>query len=218
MGGPGRALEEATEHFLVGDAPSLAEELTNALLSVSAHVARFRRRLPNKGALAEDMRAVDSAFGESVALARKLSVAVREHREPGAYADAASLARELARHVAPAMQEGSAFVFACPSFPILVAMPATDLRRILATLIRTFLEGLGENRGELSLDVSEVHDGAGARSSIHIVLAHATLQPGVAADAADLVRASVNAAGGAVEPCARPGGGAAVVVSLLPAC
>jgi hypothetical protein len=215
---PRRAVWDATEHFLVGDAPALADELTDALLSVSAHVARFRRHLPNKGALAEEMRAVDTAFGESVALARRLSLAVREHSEPGGYANASSIARELAKHVAPAMPEGGVFAFACPAVPALVAMPPTELRRILATLIRRVLEGLGESRGELSLHVSEVRDGGGVRSSIAIAVAHPALPPAVAAEAAELVRSNVNAAGGAVEPCARPAGGSAVVLSLLAAC
>jgi hypothetical protein len=215
ISGTGRAVRDATEQFLVGDASALADELTEALLAVSAHVAAFSKRVPAQGPLARDLRAIDEAFAQSVALARRLSVAIRTHRDPGAYADVARIARDLGRHLVPAMPEGVAFTIVCPTGPMLVAVPPPDVRRVLSVVVRRLLEGLADRSGELTLEVAEVRGGPTSPADVRVQIGHRHLRPGVAADAAEDVRASVNATGGSVEPCARPGGGAAVVL-LLP--
>jgi len=211
----GRAVRDATEQFLVGDASALADELTEALLAVSAHVAAFSRRVPAHGPLARDLRAIDEAFAQSVAVARRLSVAIRTHRDPGAYADVARIARDLGRHLVPAMPGGLALTIVCPTGPVLVAVPPPDVRRVLSLVVRRLLEGLADRPGELTLEVGEVRSRPTPPADVRVQIGHRHLRPGVAADAAEDVRANVNAAGGSVEPCARPGGGAAVVL-LLP--
>lgn len=209
----GRAVRDATEQFLVGDASVLADELTESLLSVSAHVAALRKRLPPEGPLADHMRSVDEGFSRSVDLARKLSVAIRAHRDPGAYADVSRIARDLGRHLAPAMPEGTAFTIACPPSPTVATMPPPELRRVLSLLVRRLLDGL-ERGGDLRLEVSEIRIGQTSPADVRILIGHRGLRPSTAADAADDVRSNVNANGGSVDPCVRPGGGAAVVVVL----
>jgi hypothetical protein len=214
----GRAVHDATEQFLVGDASALADELTDALLAVSAHVSSLRKRLPAEDAFANDMKTIDEAFALSVALARRLSLAIRDHRDPGAYADVGRIARDLGRHLTDAMPEGIAFSIVCPTAPTLAAVSPSEVRRVLSLLVRRVLEGLVERRGDLTLEVTETRGGPRTPAEVRVQIGHRGLRPSVAADAAEDVRANVNANGGSVEPCARTGGGAAVVVLLPSAC
>ncbi len=210
------AVREAIEQFLLGDAPTLADELTDALRATSAHVARFRERIPNRGPLAEDMNAVENAFAHSIALTQRLSVAIRANGDPGACAATAGIARELGRRLASAMPEGTAFTAVCPSSPALAAMPPPRMRRVLATLVRRLVDRSLDRGGDVVLEVEEVTEATSP--SVRIVVGSGGLPPGAAADAADDVRPHVNACGGSVEPCARPGGGASVVVVLPRVC
>ncbi len=220
-------LSDATEQFLVGDAPALAGELTDALIVVSGNVARLRRSTskskcpPGKAskskreALQGDLRAMEEAFGRSIDLARRLSQAIRAHRASGAYASVASIARELGRQVGAALPETMRLSLRCPPGPVLAMIPPSELRRILALVVRRVIEGVGDGGGELSLEVSEAK--ASDREA-RIVVGHPRLRPDVAADAAEQARELVHAWGGSIEPCARTSGGAAVVVLLPSAC
>jgi hypothetical protein len=215
-------VRDATEQFLIGDAPALAGELTDALIVVSARVGRLRRdfesRPPTAGspeeALGSDLRAIEEAFGRSVDLARRLSQAIRAHRAPGAYASAANIARELGRQLASSMPDPMRLALRCPPGPVLAMIPPSELRRILVVLVRRVVDGVGDGGGELSLEVSETK---GAREA-RVVIGHPKLLPAAAADAADQARQLVHAWGGSVEPGARARGGAAVVVLLPGAC
>jgi hypothetical protein len=211
-----RAVHDATDQFLVGDASALADELTDALVSVSANVAALRKRVPASDDIARDLRALDEAFGRTVALARRLSTAIRQQQDPGAFADVARIARDLGRHLVPVMPEGVALTVTGASSPTLAAMAPSEVRRVLSLLFRRVIEGLAERRGELTLEVREQRGQSASPPEVRVQIAHRALKLGSAADAAEDVRASVNASGGSVEPCAQTGGGAAVVV-LLPA-
>jgi hypothetical protein len=216
-----RLLREATERFLVGDAPALAAELTDALLLVSARVASLRRRAPKRGRIADEVRSVDEAFARSVALARQLSVAIRAHRDPGAYVAAGDIVRELGRQLAASLPEGTALTVRCSSDPALATISPSELRRVLATLIRRTVDSMDERENELVIEVSEVMEARATEAlepAIRIVVRHDALLAAAAADAADQVRDMVSARGGSVEPCATTGKGAAVVVSLRAAC
>src|SRR5579859_6337940 len=90
-----RALYKATEQFLVGDAPGLADELTDALLVVSARVSRLRKTVSSRNPVATEVSAVDEAFAQTVTLARRLSAALRAHQEPGGYVAVESTVRDL---------------------------------------------------------------------------------------------------------------------------
>src|ERR1700722_14597226 len=215
-------VREATEQFLVGDAPALAGELTDALIVVSARVGQLRRTF-NAGAPADgsedaaldgELGAIEAAFGRSVDLARRLSHAIRAHRAPGAYASAADIARELGRQLASSMPESMRLELRCPSGPVLAMIPPSELRRILVVVVRRVVDGVGDGGGELSLEVTE----AKASREARIALGHPKLSPTAAADAADQARELVHAWGGSVDPCARTRGGAAVVVLLPGAC
>jgi len=212
-------VRDATDPFLVGEGPALADQLAEALFVVSADVARLRRTTPDHSPIADELRGIDDALSACIGLARRLSTAVRSHAEPGNYADAAGVARDLARHLASAMPEGTALNVVCTASPALVTMPSSELRRVLAVLVRRVLAGLAVPAGELTLEV--VEDRARGRRhspTVKLFVGHGTLEPSQAAAAADDVRAHVNARAGSVEPCARRGGGAAVVVSLPSAC
>ena len=213
-----RVVREATEQFLVGDAPALAGELTDALIVVSARVARLRRSFEAPAGerdegLDGELRAIDEAFGRSVDLARRLSQAIRAHRAPGAYASASNIARDLARQLGSSMPESMRLALQCPAGPVLAMIPPSELRRILVVLVRRVVEGVGDG-GELSLEVSETRSSNEAR----IVVGHQKLRPAAAADAADQARELVHAWGGSIDPCARARGGAAVVVVLPGVC
>jgi hypothetical protein len=209
------AVREATEQFLVGDAPELAGELTDALIAVSARVGRLRRSLEAQSRATEDLQAIEEAFHQSVDLARRLSLAIRAHREPGAYAAASSVARELGRQLASVLPEPMRLALRLPQGPVLAAIPPAELRRILVLLVRQVVAGLGDRGGELLIEVSEAKsDSREAR----VVVGHSKLRPSSAAEAADPVRELAHAWGGSVEPCARVMGGAAVVVVLPGAC
>lgn len=212
------ALREATEHFLVGDAPALVDELTDALLSASDRVGRLRKIVAGDHPMAEQIHEMDRAFGQSVSLARSLSTAIRSHRDPGAYTDATAIVRELARQLAASLPRGPGLTVRHPSNAVIVAMPPSELRRILATLVRCTVEDLGVGGRGLWLEVRDLADKRSPASGVHIIVGHASLGAGRAADAADQVRHMVNARGGSVEPCAAPGGGTAVVVSVPGAC
>jgi hypothetical protein len=215
-------VREATEQFLVGDAPALAGELTDALIVVSARVGHLRRTFearPVAGsddnpALGGELNAIEEAFGRSVDLARQLSQAIRAHRAPGAYASAANIARELGRQLASSMPDPMRLALRCPPGPVLAMIPPSELRRILVVLVRRVVEGVGDGGGELALEVGEIKSTGEAR----IIVGHPRLRPAAAADAADQARELVHAWGGSVDPCARTSGGAAVVVVLPGAC
>ena len=81
-------------------------------------------------------------------------------------------------------------------------------------MVRRVVEGVGDGGGELSLEVTEAKTSGEAR----IVVGHPKLRAAAAADAADQARERVHAWGGSIDPCARTGGGAAVVVLLPGAC
>jgi hypothetical protein len=214
-------VREATEQFLVGDAPALAGELTDALIVVSARVGRLRRDLDADRALGSgekllrgELREIEEAFARSVDLARKLSQAIRAHRAPGAYASTANIARELGRQLASSMPEPMRLGLRCPAGPVLAMIPPSELRRILVVLVRRVVEGVGDGGGELSIEVSE----AKTSGEVRVVIGHPRLRPAAAADAADKAREMVHAWGGSVDPCARTREGAAVVVLLPGAC
>jgi hypothetical protein len=211
-----RALYKATEQFLVGDAPALADELTDALLVISARVARLKKAVAPDDPLAVEVHAVDEAFARSVALARKLSSAIRNYQDPGAYVAVGTMARDFGRHISTSLPSGMSFTVRIDSNHPIAVMPPSELRRILAKLIRRTIGDVPDG-GEFVL---EVIDGRGTTNepAIRIVLGHEALSAGVAADAADQVRDVVNARGGWVEPCATPGHGATVVVSLPTPC
>jgi hypothetical protein len=216
----------ATEQFLVGDAPALAGELTDALIVVSARVGVLRRTVEATRAragaggsagepLAVDLEAIEEAFGHSVDLARRLSQAIQAHGEPGAYTAVSNLARELGRQLAPALPDKMTLALRCPSGPVLAVIPSSELRRILVVLVRRVVEGVGQAGGELQLEVTAAK--ASGREA-RIVVGHEKLRPAAAADAADQARELVHAWGGSIDPCARAGGGAAVVVLLPGVC
>ena len=215
-------VREATEQFLVGDAPALAGELTDALIVVSARVGQLRRSFeaepPAAGSreqvLEGEVHAIEEAFARSVDLARRLSQAIRAHRAPGAYASAANIARELGRQLATSLPESMRLGLRCPPGPVLAMIPPSELRRILVILVRRVVEGVGDGGGELLLEVAEVKSSV----EVRLVVGHPKLRPGAAADAADQARELVHAWGGSVDPCARTGGGASVVVLLPGAC
>jgi hypothetical protein len=215
-------VREATEQFLVGDAPALAGELTDALIVVSARVGQLRRRFdadpPGAGSreqvLEGEVRAIEESFARSIDLARRLSQAIRAHRAPGAYASAANIARELGRQLASSMPEPMRLGLRCSPGPVLAMIPPSELRRILVILVRRVVEGVGDGGGELSLEVTEIKASGEAR----LVVGHPKLRAAAAADAADQAREIVHAWGGSIDPCARTGGGAAVVVLLPGAC
>jgi hypothetical protein len=212
-------VHDATDPFLVGGGPALADQLAEALFVVSAHVARLRRTTPDDSPVVEELGSIDDGLSVCIGLARRLSTAVRSHAEPGNYADAAGIARDLGRHLAEAMPEGTTLNIIRTSSPALVAMPSSELRRVLAVLVRRVVTARAPLSGELALEVIE--DRARGRRQAPIVkvfVGHGALEPNQAAAAADDVRPLVNASGGSVEPCARRGGGAAIVVSLPSAC
>lgn len=222
-------VREATEQFLVGDAPALAGELTEALIAVSARVGRLRRTLEDRPQSAPqdkrsegldgEVRAIDEAFGRSVDLARRLSQAIRVHGAPGAYTAVAALTRELGRQLASAIPGPMRLGLRCPSGPVLAAIPPEDLRGVLVTLVRCVVDGVAggarDASGELALEVSETRV---SEPEARVIVGHPRLSPSAAADAADRVREVVHAWGGSVEPCARTSGGAAVVVLLPSVC
>jgi hypothetical protein len=205
-------LLEATEHFLVGDGPVLAEQLAEGLFMVSAEIGRLRKA--GAGGEADDMRAVDQAISACVRLARRLSEATRAQAEPGSYADAARIARDLARYLSPAMPEGTRLNVVCPPWPALVRMPANELRQVFATLARRLAGDVKHTPGELALEVVDDKLRSLRRPMVKVFLGHGALTREQAGAAVADVRLEVNACGGSVEPCARRGGGAAVVLSL----
>lgn len=213
-------VDDATDPFLVGEGPALADQLAEALFVVSADVARLRRTTSDHSNVVEELRSVDDALSACVGLARRLSTAVRSHAEPGNYADAAGIARDLGRHLAQALPEGTTLSVVCAASPALVAMPSSELRRVLAVLVRRVVTALVAPSGELALEVVDGDRARGRRQSpfVKVFVGHGALEPNQAAAAADDVRPQVNARGGSVEPCARRGGGAAIVVSLPSAC
>jgi hypothetical protein len=210
----GSRLRAATDQFLVGDGPALADQLADALFALSADVARLRRATPTQSPVASDVQGIDDALTACVGLARRLSTAIRAHAEPGSYTDAARIARELGRHLAPTMPEGTSLSVVCPPSPTLAMMASSELRRVLVVLVRRMLSDLGSSRGELGLEVVAERHEPPERPVVKLLIGHRALAAAEAASAAADVRSEVNARGGSVEPCARKGGGTTVVVSL----
>lgn len=214
----GRRLRDATEQFLVGDGPALADQLAEALFVLSGDIGRLRRTIPTAGPVADEMQGIDDALTACVGLARRLSSAIRSHVEPGSYTDAARIARDLGRRLAPTMPEGTTLNVVCSQAPALATMSSSELRRVLAVLVRRLAVGLRSPSGELALEVVEDRAPPPKRPTVKLLLGHRALTTADAADAAADVRQDVNARGGSVEPCERKGGGATVVVSLPSAC
>jgi hypothetical protein len=211
-------VREATDQFLVGEGPALADQLFEALFVLSGDIARLRRATPQPSPEADGMHTIDDALTACVGLARRLSMAVRAHEEPGSYTDAARIARDLGRHLGPTMPDGTTLNVVCPPSPALATMPSSELRRVLATLVRWLVAGAGSPPGELALEVVEDRPRPPGRSTVKLLIGHTALAVDDAAAAAAAVRAEVNARGGSVEPSARKDGGATVVVSLPSAC
>jgi hypothetical protein len=211
------AVYKATEEFLVGDGPALVDELTDALLGISARVAHVCRTVALEDPGAAELRAVDDAFAHSVTLARRLSVAIRAYQDPGGYVGVAAMVRDLGRQVSTSLPSGVAFSVRIGSNPAIAAMPSSELRRVLAKLIRRTSHDVS-NRVEWVLEVVDGRTTDTRERAIRIVLGHDALSAAAAADAADQVRSAVSARGGWVQPCATIGRGATVVVSLPTPC
>lgn len=213
----GRGLREAGEQFLVGDAPLLIDELTAALLVVSARAARVRQHVGVKEPVLAEMRSLDEAFSRAVALARKLSAAIRAHRDSGSYVAAATVVRELGRQLTTSLPDRDVCSLRLSPDPAIVTMPAAELRRVLVALLRIAGESVG-NAGPLLLEVDAERATEDRNSVVHIVLGHRGLKQGIADQAAEEVREIVNARGGSVETRMTSGGAASVVVSLPGVC
>jgi hypothetical protein len=213
----GRVLRETSEQFLVGDAPVLVDELTAALLVVSARAARVRQHVGVKEPVLAEMRSLDEAFSRAVSLARKLSAAIRAHRDSGSYVAAATVVRELGRQLTTSLPDREVCSMRLSPDPAIVTMPAAELRRVLVAVLRIAGESVAQGR-PLLLEVdaeraTETHD-----SVVRIVVGHEGLKQAAAVQAADEVRQIVNARGGSVETRTTAGGAAAVVVSLPGVC
>jgi len=212
-----RVLREASEQFLVGDAPLLIDELTAALLVVSARAARVRQHVGVKEPVLAEMRSLDEAFARAVGLARKLSAAIRAHRDSGSYVAAATVVRELGRQLASSLPDREVCSMRLSPDPAIVTMPAPELRRVLVALLRVAGESVGHG-GPLSLEVEAERATETRDSVVRIVVGHRALRQAAAVQAADEVRQIVNARGGSVEARTTAGGAAAVVVSLPGVC
>jgi hypothetical protein len=212
----GRVLREAGEQFLVGDAPSLVDELTAALLVVSARAARVRQHIVKEPMLGE-MRSLDEAFARAVNLARKLSAAIRAHRDSGSYVAAASVARELGRQLATSLPNREVCSMRLSPDPAIVTMSPAELRRVLVSLLRVAAEDV-DNGSPLSLEVDAERAADTGDSVVRIVVGHRGLRRASASRAADEVRQVVNARGGSVEARTTDGGATAIVVSLPGVC
>jgi hypothetical protein len=213
----GRGLREASEQFLVGDAPVLVDELTAALLVVSARSARVRQHIGVKEPLLAEMRSLDEAFARAVGLARKLSAAIRAHRDSGSYVAAATVVRELGRQLTTSLPDREVCSVRVSPDPAIVTMPAAELRRVLVALLRIAGETVGSG-GQLLLEVDAERATENRDSVVHIVIGHHGLKQAIAAQAADEVREIVNARGGSVDTRMTAGGAASVVVSLPGVC
>lgn len=58
------------------EACAVTQELSNLLVVIAADLARMRRHLGEEGQLDGELLAIDEAFAEPIALARKVCVAV----------------------------------------------------------------------------------------------------------------------------------------------
>ncbi|HLK35405.1 MAG TPA: hypothetical protein VKU41_01550 [Polyangiaceae bacterium] len=204
----------AAEEFLAADALALADELSGALLGIWSRVGDLRRRLSPCDALLGDFAAIEFACARAVHLARRASEAIVDQGGPRAHAAAASMVRELGRLLVASLPDDVGCVVQVRSEPALVAMHPSELRRVLAGVVRGALHG--NRAGDLLLEVADA--GATHAPMVRIVLCRSRLSPATAADAADSVRELVGACGGDVQACATPGGGAAVVVTLPSPC
>jgi hypothetical protein len=213
----GRVLREAGEQFLVGDAPSLVDELTAALLVVSARAARVRQHIGVKEPVLGEMRSLDEAFARAVNLARKLSAAIRAHRDSGSYVAAATVARELGRQLATSLPNREVCSVRLSPDPAIVTMSPAELRRVLVSLLRVAAED-ADNESPLSLDVDAERATDKGDSVVRIVVGHRGLRRASAARAAEEVRQVVNARGGSVEARTADGGATTIVVSLPGVC
>ena len=211
------AVHKATEQFLAGDAPALIDELTDALLVVSSRVAGLRSAVAPEDPVAAELRAVDEAFAQSVALTRKLSIAIKALQDPSGYVGVAAMVRDLGRQLSTSLPNGVALTVRIGSNPAIAAMPSSELRRVLAKLIRRTCSCMSD-RSEWVLEVVDGGATDTHQRAIRIVLGHDALSAAAAADAADQVRDAVDASGGWVQPCATLGQGATVVVSLPTPC
>ena len=116
-----------TEQFLVGDAPALAGELTDALIVVSARVGAAPPRLRGPPARSRRPRRPSTATFEPSrrrSAAASISPAGSRRRfeptaRPGAYASAANIARELGRQLGSSMPEPMRLALRCPPGPVL---------------------------------------------------------------------------------------------------
>jgi hypothetical protein len=212
-----RVLREAGEQFLVGDAPLLIDELTAALLVVSARAARVRQHVGVKEPVLGEMRSLDEAFSRAVSLARKLSAAIRAHRDSGSYVAAATVVRELGNLLSTSLPNREVCSMRLSADRAIVPMPAAELRRVLVTVLRIAGDSVGLG-GPLLLQVETEHATETQPSVVRIALGHEALNQATATRAANEVRPVVNARGGSVEARTTGGGAAAIVVSLPGAC
>src|SRR5580658_5404483 len=187
----GRVLRETSEQFLVGDAPVLVDELTAALLVVSARAARVRQHIGVKEPVLAEMRSLDEAFSRAVSLARKLSAAIRAHRDSGSYVAAATVVRELGRQLTTSLPDREVCSMRLSPDPAIVSMPAAELRRVLVALLRIAGESVGS--GQLLLEVDSERATEKSDSIVRIVIGHHALKQAIAAQAAEQVREVVNA-------------------------
>jgi hypothetical protein len=208
-------LVEVTDRFLVSDAPGLVDKLTEVLLVTSARMASLRRRLPANEA--QEAQAVEEEFGRGVAIARSIAESVRSHGEPGAYAAAANIVRELERLLSDAVPNGMRLVVRCPPGPAIVTMQPSELRRVLVAILLALAHAEGARK--LVVEVQHVPPTNALGPRVWIVLGCDSRPVGALAEAADRVRPLVQARGGTIEPAvARGVTGTGVVVQVPAAC
>ncbi len=156
-------------------------------------------------------------LGDADARARSIAESVRGHGEPGAYAAAANIVRELGRLLSDAVPTGMRLVVRCPPGPAIVTMQPSELRRVLVAILLALARA--EKARKVVVEVEHVPATNALGPRVWIVLG-CDARPVVAvAEATDRVRSLVQARGGTIEPAvARGVDGTAVAVQVPAAC
>jgi hypothetical protein len=142
------------ERALDGRVLETIHELSNQLIVTSELVRRVRDAATDNLALGGDARKLDQAFGEIVALVRRVGERLQAENKTEAYTSVSRAVQELAVIVGGCLPPGISLSVRCCDSPVVVAASRTVVLRALVALAGAAMTGL-HNGGVVRIEVAE---------------------------------------------------------------
>jgi hypothetical protein len=185
------------------------DELSGALLHVSAIVARMRRAAATPSS---DLHALDDAATRSIALTRTVSERLQARRARGEYNSASQVVREVVTQIEPVLPPGIDVAVDCGAGPALVAVERSSLRRLLFQLVEAAVDGMPCG-GKLTFEVTQ-HPAVTSGRTVTQIEVRCSAEMDPSEPALDVARGMVGALGGSAQVRFPLTGGTAILVRM----